>query len=138
MSAIKINKTFILITIMVMFSNGCASIERHGVVSAEYIYKYSPEEARLRIDKYLKDNPNVDKEKKEALLKLWLIRGMTKEQVLLVAGRPNNISSGKEISEEIWFYNLGWSGVWGSAERYKLTFKNDILIDIEKWWLESP
>lgn len=120
-----------------MFLTGCANIQRREMVSAEYIYKYSPEEARLRVDKYLKDNPNIDKETKDALVKLWLIRGMTKEQVLLVAGRPNEIFSQKDISGEVWFYNLGWSGLWGCAKKYRLTFKNDILINIEEWWLES-
>ena len=61
---------------------------------------------------------------------------MTKEQVRIIAGKPNKIIA-KDNKTEIWFYNLGWSGLWGCAQKYKLTFEGDVLVNIEEWSLES-
>ena len=127
----------ILVVLICLGLVGCATIGHREVVSATNIYKYSTEEAKFRIDQYLKANTQIDPKIKDALTKFFLVRGMTKEQVILIAGKANKVLTIENKSKETWFYNLGWSGLWGCARKYKLTFDDNFLVNIEEWRLES-
>lgn len=134
MNNLKISKIiFLVVLFFVCF--GCATVSPRKSVEVEKIYGISRTEVAYRVAEYLKNNPHLDERIKVSLLELKLVTGMNKEQVMMLAGKPDKIMD--QNDSEVWFYDLGWSGLWGSAEKYRLTFREGIVTNIDLWFLES-
>lgn len=85
------------------------------------------------VEAYLKSNPNTRPELAEAMRELIFSKGMSPAEVMAVAGKPSSRSL--KDNEEVWIYKkdglLSWYYRWG-----KLTFKNNLLVDIEAQHIE--
>lgn len=88
---------------------------------------------KARISDYINEHKNISSDISVALERLKIKRGMTKEQVILVVGKPTNKKMLKDNSE-LWIYKgdrhkigeVTWYYDWG-----KLKFQNEVLADIE-------
>ncbi|MBF0570396.1 MAG: hypothetical protein HQL12_00855 [Candidatus Omnitrophica bacterium] len=83
-----------------------------------------------RVNNFINENQNLNLDVKNDLGKFIFAKGMNKEQVKVLIGNPNKITNKQSV--EVWTYSgcnggvLSWHYQWG-----KLTFKNEILKDIE-------
>jgi outer membrane protein assembly factor BamE (lipoprotein component of BamABCDE complex) len=88
---------------------------------------------RKRIEKYLKQHPDLNVAQKNALIEFKVLKGMRPEQVRLVIGEPSSIGKLKDDTK-VWTYRgnrgargeLSWYYGWG-----KLTFDDEKLVEIE-------
>jgi len=90
------------------------------------------EEIRNSIDRYLTTHPNVSTEISTALKKIYIQKGMTKEEVALLLGQPNLVEQIQ--GEDVLIYNKQqgiYAKVPWDVKTFRLNFRNDQLVYIE-------
>ena len=83
-----------------------------------------------QIEEYYRKNPDANIKNLEAMRAFKLAKGMNKEEVEIIAGKPSQKHRNK-LGHEVWFYRkwpdmFAWYYKWG-----KLEFEDNVLIDIE-------
>ncbi|MBM3251720.1 MAG: hypothetical protein FJZ11_02940 [Candidatus Omnitrophica bacterium] len=140
----------LIILFIVILLTGCASANGFLLPSEEHIehlnsvrlnylddpgwWNYSNVlKIKERVKSYLDSNPETKNEFKLALQELKIVKGMSKEEVFTVVGKPTKVSRENDGIELLIYEGktdiddvIGWYSEWG-----KLRFKNNILVDIE-------
>jgi len=85
-------------------------------------------EIKRKIEIYIQENPNRNKQMIIALKNFTIRKGMNKIEILILAGNPTKKSF--KDNNEVWLYKkwpdpFAWYYKWG-----KLTFSEGVLIDI--------
>ena len=94
-------------------------------------FSFNADSIKEKVNSYLSVNPNVDESIKHDLQHLVFKKGMDQEQVEALIGNPNKKEELKD-GIHVWLYSgkrngyLQWYG-----EKGRLSFKDNVLIDIE-------
>lgn len=87
---------------------------------------------RDSIQKYLSTHPNVSSEISTALKKIYIQKGMTKEEIALLLGQPNLVE--RINGEDVLIYSKRqgiYAKVPWDVKTFRLNFKNNQLVYIE-------
>ena len=91
------------------------------------MYKISNSQLDDRIFTYLQQNPEVPHAVAKAMLRYEIIRGMSSEEVIVVAGYSSRVQFDKETGDEIWNYGY----LWSDQRLVHIRFRDGSVVNVE-------
>lgn len=94
------------------------------------------ENLQQKVREYIVAHPDRPEHIKRSLISLSVTWGMTRDEVELILGRPNNIvkltPTARSVADEKWVYNMTGMMMVLFPERYTLFFRDGVLVGSSK------